>query len=433
MKKKKGKVTGIAAAVVIIAAAAVLFAVHSGRGKGKDSGRIVYVQSLGDIMGQSSAGQNRFMGVVESQETKIVKKDEGKKVKEVYVNVGDIVKKGDKLFSYDTTDMEMNLEQLQLDLQGIQNTISTDKNTLNDLTAQRNASTDPDERASLTSQINQSNASLNEENYNLQQKQLEIKKQQDAMADTGVTSPMDGIIRKVGNTASEGDASDTDAFITIMEEGEFRVKGTVTEQNVHSLTKGSPVIIRSRINEDQIWKGTVTKVDQEPQSSDNSSSYGYGPVSGETTASKYSFYVQPESSDGMMLGQHLYIELDEGQTDAPSGLQIPSFYIFQENGKNYVWKRGKDHRLVKQELSLGDYSSETDAYAVSGGLTEEDYIAFPEPDLQEGDRTTTDYDKATGTDAMSGQEGGVTDDGFMDYGSDGASETDGMTGGEETE
>ena len=76
---------------------------------------IVYVESVRSINGLPVGNGSRFMGIVESQESKGVNKDSGKTVKEVYVKVGDLVKKGDKLFIYDTTEMELSLEQLNLD------------------------------------------------------------------------------------------------------------------------------------------------------------------------------------------------------------------------------------------------------------------------------------------------------------------------------
>ncbi len=43
-----------------------------------------------------------------------------------------------------------------------------------------------------------------------------------------------------------------------------------------------------------------------------------------TSSSTYPFYVTLDSSDGLMLGQHVYIEMDEGQEERrlASGLGI---------------------------------------------------------------------------------------------------------------
>ena len=47
----------------------------------------------------------------------------------------------------------------------------------------------------------------------------------------------------------------------------------------------------------------------------------------QTASSSYPFYVEMDSSEGLMLGQHVYIEMDYGQTDARDGLWLDEYYI----------------------------------------------------------------------------------------------------------
>lgn len=49
-------------------------------------------------------------------------------------------------------------------------------------------------------------------------------------------------------------------MVSITQTSDFRVKGSISEMG--SISEGTNVIVRSRINEDQIYKGTVTKVKQ---------------------------------------------------------------------------------------------------------------------------------------------------------------------------
>ena len=424
MEKKSNKPIVIAIITVILlaaAATAVYFIWFRDKGtQTKKDGKLVYVESVESITGAGYLGlETRFMGVVESQETKGVNKESNKTVKELFVKVGDSVKEGDELFIYDTEEMELQLQQLNLDLQGINNRINSISASINDLSNQRKSATSEDERLSLTSQINSYNASLNEERYNLSVKNLEIERQQEAIQSAAVTAPMDGMIKAINENASgseysfnSGDTSN--AFITIMAEGDFRIKGTVTEQNIYSLTQGTPVIIHSRINDD-IWHGVITKIDMEPQKNDGDGGY-YDSGMGEST-SKYSFYVNPENTDGLMLGQHLYIELDNGQTEKKDGLYLPSYYLMNEDSGSYVWKQVDDH-IEKTLVVVGDYDENTDSYLIKEGLATSDYIAFPDEGIEDGCPVTTNFEEYM--QQYEGEEGSDngTDDNGENIGSD---------------
>ena len=418
------KVKRIIAGIVItlIVGAAAVFGVFFFRNKGSVilSDKLVFVESVRSITGVSLGNTSRFMGVVESQETKAVQKDSNLNVKEVYVKPGDVVKEGDDLFVYDTTDMELQLEQLNLERQAIQNTIDGYYGTISDLEAQRDAATDENDRLSYSSQITSTSSSINEEQYNLSAKDLEIKKQQESIDNAVVKSPMSGIVKTVnstGTTVSSGDdegeslgpsadysssSSDSnDGFITIIAEGNYRVRGTTDEMNIYSFTSGTNVLLRSRVDESVVWKGQVAKVDMEPKNKggDDDGYYGYG-MGGES-ASNYSFYVNPKDTEGMILGQHLYIELDLGQAEKKEGLYLASYYIMQEESGFYVWKRGADDKIEKAQVTVGEYDEEMDSYEVTAGLSLNDYIAYPDPDIVEGLKTTTNYEDIVNQDDQS--------------------------------
>lgn len=434
-KKSKKPIVILIVIILLIAAGATAgyFLWFKDRGtQVKKDGKLVYVESVESITGAGYLGlETRFMGIVESQETKGVNKDSNKTVKEVFVKVGDSVKEGDELFIYDTQEMELQLQQLNLDLQGINNRISSISASINDLSNQRKSATSEDERLSLTSQINSYNASLNEEQYNLSVKNLEIERQQEAIESAAVTAPMDGMIKAINENAQGSDmgynsADTSNAFITIMAEGDFRIKGTVTEQNIYSLNQGTPVIIRSRLNDDT-WYGFITKIDMEPQKNNGDMGY-YDSGMGES-ASKYSFYVNPETTEGLMLGQHLYIEIDNGQGEQKEGMYIPSYYLMNEEDGYFVWKQVDDH-IEKTAVTVGDYDENTDSYNVTNGLTNSDYIAFPDEGIEDGCPVTTDYEEYM--EQFDGEEG-YEDGGFggegEGFGGEGESyEDDGLGG-----
>ena len=84
-----------------------------------------------------------------------------------------------------------------------------------------------------------------------------------------------------------------------------------------------------------------------------------------------------------MLGQHVYVEKDEGQTENREGLWLTSYYIIQEDGQDpYVWAAGRHDKIEKRKVTLGEYDEKLDQYQITDGLTEDDYIAYPEDPSQ---------------------------------------------------
>lgn len=406
MKKKK---IILPVVIILVIALAAFFVVRFFVNKAEDeNGRKVYVVSVADITGNGYYGENRYMGVVEAQESKSVEKDSEKVVKEIFVEVEDSVKKGDKLFEYDTAEMELKLKQLELELANINNNISTYNQQISTLNKEKEQ-VPADERIEYTSQIQSLEAQINQLNYDASSKQLEIDKQKASMEDSIVYSPMDGVIKAINDDSDgsssysndydeydkyddysggyEGGNSDS-AFISIMAKGDYRIKATASEINIRSLSEDDSVIVRSRID-DNIWNGTITKVDTEhPVSNQNDYYYENG-----ESATEYPFYVTPSSFDGLMLGQHVYVELDYGQGEVKEGLWLDKFYIVMDEDKPYVWAADSKNRIEKRYIELGEYDEELMQYKIESGLTEEDRIAYPEDFIEEGLKVTDDINE----------------------------------------
>jgi hypothetical protein len=122
---------------------------------GKDEGRVsstdsnaVYIDSIKVIadLGSGTGQISRFAGTVEPQETRDYKLEGERKVKECYVKEGDIVKSGQKLFTYDTNEDESKLEQSRIDLERLQNTEDTSEAKKAELEKQKAEANTPENR-----------------------------------------------------------------------------------------------------------------------------------------------------------------------------------------------------------------------------------------------------------------------------------------------
>ena len=397
--KKKGKAVKVIVLLLVLAALAAGGVFAFKKLVKKDAvkpGELVYVNAVSEIAGGAYMNDNRYMGVVEAQETKSIQKDSDKKVKEVFVQVEDEVKKGDKLFEYDTEEMNLKLKQMELELSRINNSIATMNQQISSLAQERDEAP-PESRLSYTAQIQNLQAQINQSNYEVSAKQLEIENQKKAMENSVVVSPMNGIIKEIksddGENTNNNDydfnnvGSDDNAYMKIMAKGEYRIKAKADEVSVRSMSQGDPVICYARIGEPMSWRGTVSTIDLEhPDNGGGNNDYYYGGGGAETTTD-YPFYIQLEDTTGLMLGQHVYVEPDNGQGEIKEGIWLDDFYLMQDDSGAYVWAE-KDGVIEKRKVELGDFDENLLRYQIVSGLTESDYIAFPEDRITEGMTTT---------------------------------------------
>ena len=196
-----------------------------------------------------------------------------------------------------------------------------------------------------------------------------------------------------GSSDSGDGSSDDSTYMTILAVGNYRIKGKVSETNVNSLNEGDPVIVRSRVDDSQTWKGTISSIktdataDDSTESSDEMAYDDSSDGSTGETASKYNFYVKLDDDNGLMMGQHVLVEPDNGQDEKKDGMWLPAAYIKKSNGKYYVWL-DSHNKLKLQEIKVGEYDENLDEYEVKSGLKTTDYIACDDSTLKEGMRVT---------------------------------------------
>ena len=116
--------------VIICAAAAAVFLlwkfVFTDTENAAAASETAAVTTLTDLREQGGAigSNNHFAGVVEAQETWSVKQNPDSTIKEVFVSVGDEVKKGDALFVYDIEKYKQDQEQAEIELERMNNELA---------------------------------------------------------------------------------------------------------------------------------------------------------------------------------------------------------------------------------------------------------------------------------------------------------------------
>ena len=350
------KIIALVAAVVVLAAAGGGIWLHHRKTAETESAAAVYVSTVAELNAANPDLTTLcYSGVTEAQETKEIKADTSKTIAETYVKEGDTVKKGTPLFLYDVASMQLDLEQGQIEVEQLNNQI-----------------------ASYQEQIQQLES---------EKKNIALQKQQNAIDNAKVTAEMDGIVKTV-KTPEAMQADGTDVIMTITASGNYRIKGTLSEQQLGMVSTGEKMVIRSRIDPEQYWTGTVTEIGTEAEQNSNNNMM-YDSSSSDNTASKYAFYIKLDKADGLLLGQHVLIEPDVGQNSGHTGIWLYQDYLVQDGDNSYVWVSNSKHELEKKSVTLGDTDDDYGIVELKSGLSETDLIAYPADDYKEGMKTTT--------------------------------------------
>ena len=335
----------------------------------------ISVQRADQLAAAGQAG-DRYAGMVVSENVVEIQRDSSKTVEELYVEVGQEVKAGDKLFSYDSDALELDLEKAQLEVEKMENEQADYTEQLAKLEKQLSRTKNDSTKVRLTLEINTLKTTMMENDYNLASRKQEIEKLQEMLQNVDITTPVDGTIRQIDEEGQTG------VYIMVQQSGAYRVQGNINEMSMGgSLMPGARVKIYSRVS-DQVWMGTVEQIDTENPVQNDNNMY-YGPSDNMTMTSTYPFYVTLDSVEGLLLGQHVYMEV-EMQEQAMPGLWIPENFLteittdeqtFEMSAK--VWVAGSNGKLTQRTVSLGMQDYMTGCYEILSGLAPEDYVADP--------------------------------------------------------
>lgn len=380
------------------------------------------VQSVAMICGLGSTGlAERFAGVVSARSETELKKDQNKVIGEILVSEGDDVTEGQLLFTYDAEQGQLTLEKAQLELEQLKAGLASKEAELEKLKKEEEKASEAN-KLSYTLAIQECETSIRESRYNIALKEKELARTEASLENMEVYSPVNGKIMELHEEEGYDNYGQPLCFMKVMETGSYRVRGTINESNVWSLSEGTPVLVRSRLDNGVTWKGFVSMIDWE-NPEQNNDNYYYGEKSLDTVSSNYPFYVELDSTDDLLLGQHVYIEPDYGIEEGSDAIMLPAYFLLDADSSPKVWAENAKGKLEKRSVTLGEYDEMLETWEILSGLEAGDYIAFPEESLKAG-MACVEYDETvfnSGDDF--GDEvyydGGYAEDG-MEWSDDGA-------------
>lgn len=338
----------------------------------------VYVQSVAQIMGYGTmGGSNACAGVVVAQKEVKVERDENRKIAELKVEVGQTVSEGEVLFVYDTDEIQLTIDKAKLEIEQMKNTVNDYTEQITQLEKEKKSAPES-EKLSYTVHIQSLEADKKEMEYNITVKERELADLQGNGGSGAVTAPISGKINAINeNGGYDNMTGQPLPYITMIESGAYRVKGKVNELNLNEFYAGLPVTIRSRADETMTWTGTITQVDTAPETNGASDEM--------TSTSSYPFYVELDTVDGLLLGQHVFIEPGNGEPVQTEGISLFADYVLgSEEEGYYVWAANADNEIEKRAVTVASFDEMLYCYVITEGLTAEDRIAFPDESIQEG-------------------------------------------------
>lgn len=388
MNKTKKIIIIVISCIVVLGG--IYFALHILKQKNQNS-KTVGVYAVSEIgYDASNMWDNSTLSgnvTVNSEQKVYVGKTQS--VSEIKVKEGQSVKAGDVLLVYDTTanDLQLELQKSELELSRVsiidaQRELEKLKQTtpLEDIPtteapiiATDSDAPQPDDipdvdvpptREELKNQIAQKEQEIKsmQTQYEIAQVKLQMEELQNSTGE--VLANFDGVVKSV-TTADEAASSGNPVLVVSAADG-YLVESQIGELAMSTVRVGDTVSMYC-YDTGMNYDGTITEISTFP--ADGYTNYN----------SKVETYypIKIALNDATDISQNMYMEitLNSGSEDTSGGFYLSKAFMKQE-GSNYYVMKDVDGRLKKTYIKVGNKTS-GDAVLVLGGLTMQDYIAFP--------------------------------------------------------
>ena len=302
-------------------------------------------------------------------------------VDKVEVEKGDVVEKGDTLFTYKNDQVQSQVEQLELQL----NSAKNQKEEINKQNAEAKKQLEGLKKAGLENQMPQGGQMPNlgqnaggeistgsvDEQIKLLEKQIKALKDKEYYK---VTAPIGGKV-----ILAESSTNPTQPYITV-ESGDYYISGSVNEKDQPKIKEGQEVQI-TILSTNKNINGKISSVGNTPIDNGASLAAQTGAQGGAGgNMSYYEVKITPDSQEDLTNGFHVQasVNLDK------KPIEIPKKAILSVDNEEFVFKN-VDGKLVKQVITYSPKEGSEDEVIVSSGLNEEDKIVSnPTPNMKEG-------------------------------------------------
>ena len=234
-------------------------------------------------------------------------------------------------------------------------------------------------REELDEAIKSQEESLKDLKLDLRESELKISSAEKAVADGSVKAAMDGVVTTVNDP--ETAALEGTPVIQVSSTSGVAIKGGLRENLLEKIHEGDEITIASWSNGIN-YMATITEISPYP---DTSGMFDGG-MSFNNSYYPFTAIVDDEDAE---LEDHDWVQISiDANTLAQDddAFYLMKAFILEEGNTAYVYIRGEDGLLKRQNIQIGKMSG--DSYEIRSGVGEEDWIAFPYgKNIKEGAQT----------------------------------------------
>ncbi|MGG5311185.1 efflux RND transporter periplasmic adaptor subunit [Enterococcus sp. DIV1304_2] len=408
MKQKKRKKFDrkwyfpVAVITVLLVVGAISIVASSGKTKEGNSETNIEARSVKSLIDEVKAANLILAGKVMPNNSNKIKIDpERGTVKDILVNEGDVVEKGQPLFTYQT-DQQRKVVEAEMEIEVKVRAVEQARVTANQKWTAHNqkvaelgkarqdyAKEKSEELQSTIKSLEGEIPGLNADaiagdnevknaETELRRAQLLHQNEKERLNEDTVTADHSGRIKSLNrdlvNQSKERQKEEN--FMEILDDSNLYVDGQVTEFDREKVAVDQRVEIMDRKDQENTWQGTIVQVanltsdaKQDDQKEEN------------PNLSKFPYKVKIDPKEEMpLIGSNVYVNVLP-QGFVPGKVIINQRYLMEKDEKYYVWKV-ENNRIKEHEVKVNPMDNEL--AEIVEGLTVEDQLALPQTGMVEG-------------------------------------------------
>ncbi|MFX3623265.1 MAG: efflux RND transporter periplasmic adaptor subunit [Ectobacillus sp.] len=348
-RKKKWMITGIIASVALVAGINIAV-MQSKKNDAAEDLKFTSVQE------RTLSNTKLVSGQVAPGNMEAFYADAAKgKVKDIFVQEGEEVQQGQKLFSYENTELSLQMQQLELEKKIAAMRYEQGKEKIkslkNDIKKAKDADADDTVLQPLEAQLKEAEFQQKTADLENEKIQLQIQELQKKQNDLTVYSKSGGIVQALDKEAAQSNVvlGQAKPIMQIASKDPFQIKGTLTELQKAQIQKDQTVKVTAKAVPNKTWTGKIIEVSEYPAANENSQAAS---MQGQQMISYYSYTASLDSQDGLAPGYHVSLQVN---LSSQKIVAVPRSSIVEEDDSSYVFiKDGKQLDKRKVTTGMGD-------------------------------------------------------------------------------